>query len=73
MWHHGAGEDVVEAPSQLSLGVQMCHQRAGCHKFRNVQRIVVAVFFQCHLLDLEEDDGVGGHGVVLDEPQEVNS
>ena len=43
--HHGEGEDVVQAPSQHLLGVKVFHQRAWHHKFRKIQKILVAIFF----------------------------
>ena len=43
--HHGEGGDVVQAPSQHLLGVQVFHQRAWHHKFGKVQKILVAIFF----------------------------
>ena len=68
--HHGEGGDVVQAPSQHLLGVQVFHQRAWHRKFRKIQKDSCSDFLPSHLLGvLAEVEG--GHGVVLNAPQEV--
>ena len=68
--HHGEGGDVVQAPRQHLLGVQVFHQRAWHHKFRKIQKDSCSYLLPSHLLGvLAEVEG--GHGVVLNAPQEV--
>ena len=40
-------------------------RRQGITNLEKFREIVLAVFFQYHLLGLGEDDGEGGHGVIL--------